>query len=173
MRSISLVTPDESMEIAALEFVQEFLEHDETTVDGCCKLETGRYSYRKWLSMLRQCACPVTDQTAASDSETYFALSEGGKLIGVATISPEITKEKQNSGSICLSVRPAERGKGYGKEILRQTIQIAQERGLKKATIDHKKNNLAAEKAIRQNGGIHEKTFKRGETEFEQYRIEL
>ena len=177
MRSAFLVTPDESMEIAALEFVQEFLEHFETTVYGCCSLETGRYSYCEWLSMLRQCACAATKQIGSFASETYFAMSEQGRILGVVTINPISAENSFLQSNICFSVRPTERRKGFGSEILRQAIRIARERGLQEAILLYKKNNRknneAVKRTILQSSGISERTFKHEETIYEQYRIDL
>ncbi|MGC0294453.1 GNAT family N-acetyltransferase, partial [Streptococcus pneumoniae] len=52
--------------------------------------------------------------------------------------------------------RPSERGKGYAKETLRQGLQVAKEKNIKKALVTCSVNNPASRAVILANGGIFE-----------------
>lgn len=58
---------------------------------------------------------------------------DGDQFIGGFQLWPELTDEVMvKYGSIGYSVRSTQQGKGYGKEILRQGLEIAADYGLKK-----------------------------------------
>ena len=60
------------------------------------------------------------------------------------------------AGHIGYSIRPSERGKGYAKETLRQGLQAAKEKNIKKALVTCSVNNPASRAVILANGGILE-----------------
>ena len=58
--------------------------------------------------------------------ETYYYLWDGGRLVGEFRIRHYLTEAlRQGAGHIGYSIRREERGKGYGTEGLRLTLQIA------------------------------------------------
>lgn len=61
-------------------------------------------------------------------------------------------------GHIGYSVRPSERRKGYGTEMLRQTVIKAKEIGLPKVMVTCAEDNLKSEGTILAGGGIYEKS---------------
>ncbi len=74
----------------------------------------------------------------------YWAV-DGDKFIGEFQLRTELTEEVMtNYGSIGYSVRTGEQGKGYGKEIIRQGLDIAGNYGLKKVLfIINEKNTVS------------------------------
>ena len=62
----------------------------------------------------------------------------------------------ENGGHIGYSVRPSERGKGYAKETLRQGLQTAKEKNIKKALVTCSTENPASRAVILANGGVYE-----------------
>ena len=60
------------------------------------------------------------------------------------------------AGHIGYSIRPSERGKGYAKETLRQGLQVAKEKNIKKALVTCRVNNPASRAVILANGGLIE-----------------
>ena len=59
-------------------------------------------------------------------------------------------------GHIGYSIRPSERGKGYAKEALRQGLQIAKEKNIKRALVTCSTENPASRAVILANGGVYE-----------------
>ena len=58
-----------------------------------------------------------------------------------------------HAGHIGYSIRPSERGKGYAKESLRQGLQIAKEKNIKRALVTCSTGNPASRAVILANGG--------------------
>ena len=54
---------------------------------------------------------------------------------------------------------PAERGKGYAKEMLRLNIMNAAKLGIDRMLVTCDEGNIASEKTILANGGVFEKTI--------------
>ena len=62
----------------------------------------------------------------------------------------------EKGGHIGYSIRPSERGKGYAKETLRQGLQIAKEKNIKRTLVTCSVNNPASRAVILANGGLLE-----------------
>lgn len=62
----------------------------------------------------------------------------------------------EEGGHIGYSIRPSERGKGYAKEALRQGLQVAKEKNIKKALVTCSVENPASRAVIVSNGGVFE-----------------
>ncbi len=61
-------------------------------------------------------------------------------------------------GHVGYSVRPSEQRKGYGAEMPRLMLLIAQEKGLTRVIVTCHDGNTASEKIIRKNGNVYEKS---------------
>ena len=59
----------------------------------------------------------------------------------------------EKGGHIGYSIRPSERGKGYAKEALRQGLQVAKEKNIKRALVTCSTENPASRAVILANGG--------------------
>ena len=68
-----------------------------------------------------------------------------------------LNKELLNfAGHIGYSIRPSERDKGYAKEALRQGLQVAKEKNIKRALVTCSTENPASRAVIVANGGVFE-----------------
>ncbi|MGN1190606.1 MAG: GNAT family N-acetyltransferase [Candidatus Ornithospirochaeta sp.] len=79
----------------------------------------------------------------------------------------------QFGGNIGYSVRPTERGKGYGKKMVELALPYLKALGLMKALITCNDTNEASRKIILYNGGVYENTIECSEGRIERYWIEL
>lgn len=96
---------------------------------------------------------------------------DDGKLIGIVILRHTLKGMLiYHAGNIGYLIRPDERKKGYGKILLKLTLEKAKEIGLKKVLVTCRTDNISSAKVIESNGGIYEndyydeslgKTFKR------------
>ncbi len=168
MEEIRLVKPtaDYADEIMALR--QEIMEIDgPDAFDGCSglgKCETAE----EWLTLLasreRQEDCPP----GGVPSNAYLAVrGTDERIVGIIDLRHHIDHPILGlwGGHIGYSVRPAERRKGYAKEMLRLNLENCRVRGLEKVMVTCSRGNIASEKTILANGGIFEREVEvEGET---------
>ena len=172
MDAVNLIPPDDSMEIAVLEFVQEFLERNETTVFGSVLLDTGLVSYREWLKALSLCD-KKNHIPSIRETCVFVAKNTEDVIVGIGCIRRKIQYDDYLRGDIEFSVRPSMRNKGAATEILRQLLNIAALQGRKSVMLLCSQGNEAARKTILKCGGKPPRIAPYEETEKETYVIEL
>ncbi len=151
---LELVKPTLEMQEMILEFVLEFTQYNEHTINGCCGL-TRYDEYSDWLNYIENVEKGlIADRISSS---TYVAADSETKLIiGIIDIRHYLNDEHFYSGHIGYSVRPNQRNKGYGSEILRMGLEKSKELNLDKLMLTCKKDNVASQKVIERNNGILE-----------------
>lgn len=88
---------------------------------------------------------------------SQWLFSEKGQAVGFLNLRLRLSNFLlEEGGHIGYSIRPSERGKGYAKETLRQGLQVAKEKNIKKALVTCSVNNPASRAVILANGGIFE-----------------
>lgn len=65
---------------------------------------------------------------------------------------------KKEGGHIGYSIRPTERGKGYGTKILRETLKKAKQMNIDKVLLTTEEENIGSQKVIKNCNGQLEKT---------------
>ena len=147
------------------QFRKEVFEHDPDDGNrfaGCMSIESAN-SAEEWIKMCQLRKSEATCKQAGVDvpSTTYFAVRKSdNKLVGVIDLRHHINHPILGTwGGHCgYTVRPAERGKGYAKEMLRLNLQNAKALGINKILVTCYPSNKASERVIRANGGVYEKT---------------
>jgi predicted acetyltransferase len=88
---------------------------------------------------------------------TELWLVDNGKYIGTIDIRHVLNKHlEEEGGNIGYSIRPSERLKGYGTEILRLGIIAARSMGVERLRVTCDDLNTGSAKIIEKNGGILE-----------------
>ncbi|OGJ49965.1 hypothetical protein A2483_01565 [Candidatus Peregrinibacteria bacterium RIFOXYC2_FULL_33_13] len=84
-----------------------------------------------------------------------FWLVKNTEFIGSTRIRLKLNdRYHKQGGNIGYDIRPSERKKGYGNNLLRLALKKAKKTGLKKALLTCQKDNIASQKIIERNGGI-------------------
>lgn len=90
----------------------------------------------------------------------HFWLINNDKYIGTSLLRYELDNDLVNiGGNISYEIRPTERRKGYGKKILKLTLDEARRAGLKKVLLTCDKDNIASRKIIEANEGVEDASF--------------
>jgi len=83
-----------------------------------------------------------------------YWLFSGTRIVGNSRLRLAlIPKLELDGGNISYNIRPSERRKGYGREILRLTLAEAQKQGLRRALLTAAPSNEASIRIILANGG--------------------
>ncbi len=86
--------------------------------------------------------------------QTLYWLYVDGKPMGIGKIRDYLTESlKLRGGHIGYGIRSEERGKGYGKILLKALLEMAKEKGIIKALLTCDFNNIGSRKVIEFNNG--------------------
>ncbi len=141
------------------EYRQEFIDAGDS-MDGCGALRRieDPYEYVTWCF---NCENEETMEVGRVPATQFLFIRESdNRLLGMLQIRHYFNDYlSKYGGHIGYSVRPSERRKGYGKEMLSQALPLCRELGLKSILITCFDTNIASEKTILSCGGIYESTF--------------
>jgi len=109
------------------------------------------------------------------DSVFFLLDEERDRLLGAVNIRHYLNDRLlRDGGHIGDGVRPSERRKGYGTELVRLALIECKKLGIDSVLMFCDKNNVASAKTIVRNGGVLEEEFINEDGEIEQkYRIDL
>lgn len=92
--------------------------------------------------------------------ENFYLCYSGEEMVGVCSLKLELTEYLlQYGGHVEYAVHPALQNRGYGTEILAQTLRIAREPGFHRLLCVCDEDNYASEKIILKNGDVLENTL--------------
>ena len=138
-----------------LEMVAEF-ERSQSPHDGGF-WDTENFSYEEWLNSNQDKEMGINLPENRVPSIQLVSFDDVGRALEFLNLRLRLNERLLNyAGNIGYSIRPSERGKGYAKETLRQGLQVAKEKNIKKALVTCSVNNPASRAVILANGGIFE-----------------
>lgn len=86
-------------------------------------------------------------------ASTYWLVCQE-RIIGTCDLRHRLTEKlRKFGGHIGYSVRPSERGKGYGTQMLALVLEKARALGIKQVLVTCGDNNIASVRVIEKNGG--------------------
>lgn len=138
-----------------LEMMAEF-EKGQSAHDGGF-WDTENFVYEEWLETNMQKEMGINLPENRVSSIQFVSFDDVGRALGFLNLRLRLNEGLLNyAGNIGYSIRPSERGKGYAKETLRQGLQVAKEKNIKKALVTCSVNNPASRAVILSNGGLIE-----------------
>ena len=140
---------------AVLDMMAEF-EQTQSAHDGGF-WDTENFVYEVWLESNQNQEMGINLPEGWVPAIQLVAFSGKGQALGFLNLRLRLNNFLlEKSGHIGYSIRPSERGKGYAKETLRQGLQVAKEKNIKKALVTCSVNNPASRAVILANGGLIE-----------------
>lgn len=158
MSEIVLKIPTAEYAEQIMAYRREFLENN-SEMDGTNGLRKCE-SAEEWFVKVKQMSSPETCPKQHAVSTQYLAVRESDdKLVGMIDLRHHIDHPVLSmfGGHIGYSVLPSERRKGYAKEMLRQCLEKARERGLTWVMISCNIHNPGSERTILANGGVFQR----------------
>ena len=150
--TIQLLAPSLALEDAYLACEAEFTTHGEDFLGT---------NATNWPAFVAQCAEEAQGivQDPARVPQTVLLLArvtpERTTLLGMAKLRHTLTPMLEDiGGHIGYSIRPSERGKGYGTLILALTLDCAREMGLSHVLLTCDTENVRSARVILRNGGV-------------------
>ena len=138
-----------------LEMMAEF-EQTQSAHDGGF-WDAENFVYEEWLKNNQDHEMGINLPEGWVPDIQLVAFSIDGQAVGFLNIRLRLNDYLlEEGGHIGYSIRPSERGKGYAKEALRQGLQVAKEKNIKKALVTCSTGNPASRAVIVSNGGVFE-----------------
>lgn len=155
---LTLVRPDKEHKSDALIFKQEFFDIGEKIINGSEMLDNTEI-YEDWLGSITANASVDTVNPEWVLTDTFFAVDEAGKIIGIIDFRHELKGFLVDFGHCGYSVRPSERRKGYATKMLALIIDVAKANNLTSLQLSVERSNVPSIKTIVKNGGVLERSF--------------
>ena len=140
---------------AVIDMMEEFEKYQSPHDGGFW--DTENFSYEDWLENNQNQEMGINLPEGWVPAIQLVAFSEKGQALGFLNLRLRLSDYLlEVGGHIGYSIRPSERGKGYAKEALRQGLQVAKEKNIKRALVTCSTENPASRAVILANGGVYE-----------------
>jgi predicted acetyltransferase len=147
-----LVEPSEQWEAAFLAFQREFADAGEVLGDPSRPPECD---FAEFLARVRDWARGIDLPEGYVPESSYWLVSEGEEILGQVNIRHRLTPALEDfGGHVGYQVRPSQRAKGYGTQMLALGLDKARQLGLTRVLITCDPENVASVRVIEKNGGI-------------------
>ena len=173
---MKLVFPNLKYKEKAIDFISEFYEYNsDINGSGALDLYLEEYTYEDWIEkVLIDIDVANTISTRVPALTYFYVREEDDKIVGMINLRLALNDFlRTEGGHIGYCIRPTERRKHYGAEMLRAALKVYDILGIKEILISCDKLNLASSGVIKSCGGellteFYSETFK---TEVQKYVI--
>ncbi len=150
---LTLIEPTEAMREEFLEFVEEMRTADKKeSIDGSGWDFDGDFTAH--VQRLRDYAQGINLPADWVPASAYWFV-RGKRILGVCDLRHQLTDAlREFGGHIGYSIRPSERNKGYGTELLKLAMGKARALGIDRVLITCAQTNIASHRVIQKNGGV-------------------
>jgi predicted acetyltransferase len=157
--NIHLQKPTLDHEAEIRMYVEEFLAAaDKRQIPGAGGVEDAS-SYSEWVLAKDKLEYRGNISEDGVLATQFIALDTEDRIIGFIQLRHRLNESLRNiGGHISYSIRPSERRKGYGSEMLRLCLGEAAKLNITSVLVTCDATNAGSEKVIRTNGGILENT---------------
>lgn len=175
MYTIKLIRPTAEYAGQIMQYRREFLENNPAECMGGCGNLRRCVNAEEWLKEINRLSAPALCPQGYALSDVYLAVREfDNRLVGIIDLRHSLDNSALSewAGHIGYSVRPADRRRGYGKEMLRLNLENCRRLGISRVLLCCDSDNIASERTILANGGVFERLTYANGKEIKRFWIE-
>lgn len=177
MDEVVLVEPSLEYKDDVMSFLEEVRVADEGMhwqYAGMSRLEKSN-TYEEWLQEKEDEEKGINLPDGYVPSSTYLCVRVAdNKVIGICNIRHELTEFLLNyGGHIGQSIRPSQRGKGYGTIQLLKALEKCSQMNINHVLLTCVENNIISAKTIKKCMGEYENTTEKKGTRYKRYWIDV
>ena len=159
---IKLIEPVVELKLEFIAMVEEYHKSKDGDIPGIggMDIENFEESVHKQLGYPKGIGLP----DGWVPCNIYWPICQG-RIIGTCELRHQLTEElKSYGGHIGYSVRPSQRGKGYGTGMLDLALEKVRALGIERALVTCDDDNIASARIIEKNGGkLQDKVMNEGQ----------
>src|SRR5690349_7768990 len=142
-RSLELSSPDARLQNSYRGLVSEFVPRGEKLIPFVLAFEHA--DFNAFLAKLADCSQGVGLPEGFVSHSTYWLVRGNTEVVGVSNIRHSLTPAlRREGGNIGYGIRPSERTRGFGTEILRLSLSLAGKLGLRNVLLTCGQLNTAS-----------------------------
>ena len=153
---MKLVFPNISYKEKAIDYINEFYEY-QSDINGSGALDRflNESTYEAWLEKVLSDIDIANVEMPKVPALTYFYVrEEDDKIVGMVNIRLALNDFlREEGGHIGYSIRPTERQKHYGTEMLKDALKVCETIGIREVLVSCDKSNIASAKVIQNSNG--------------------
>ena len=157
-----LVFPTIDYKDKATEYIKEFYEYD-SEINGTGALDRflQESTYEKWLEeCIRAMDIANMRENKVPDLTYFYVRESDDRIVGMINIRLALNDFlRKEGGHIGYSVRPTERRKGYGTDMLAEGLKVCERVGIREVLVSCDKVNVASAGVIKNCGGVLKDEF--------------
>lgn len=154
---MKLVFPCIEYKDKAIEYINEFYEF-KSEINGTGSLDhyLKESTYETWLENVKNSVDITNIPNTEVPKITYFYVrEEDNHIIGMVNIRLALNDYlRREGGHIGYSIRPTERRKNYGTQLLSEALKVCDKNGIKTVLVSCASQNIASSGVIKNCGGV-------------------
>lgn len=167
--NLKLIKLSKEYEVQLCEMLAEWRTDWETNGTNHSPWAIFKNDYRDFDYYLTHLEHKTAEGEKVPDSVFFLLDVDRNRLLGAVNIRHYLNEFLfREGGHIGDGIRPSERGKGYGTELLRLALLECKKLGINKVLMTCDKDNIASATCIRKNGGLLENEIVNSEGVLEQ-----
>lgn len=172
MEQLRLIKPTIKLKNEYLDMLEDWKKAGEKLVPWVLSFDPSNFP--AMLEKLEHMSLGIGLNENQVESSTYWLVNDENRVLGATNIRHRLNESLlKKGGHIGYGIRPSERRKGYATEILRLAMEIAREKGMKRALVTCDAENLGSARTILKNGGVLETEIIENGVSCQRYWIDL
>ncbi|MBD6619551.1 GNAT family N-acetyltransferase [Komarekiella sp. 'clone 1'] len=173
---LELINPTRDLYLEFIDMVAEYQKHGESRLFDQNNLTLIQENFSAYIQYLENNSKGISLKPGFVPATTFWLVKQSKVILGESQLRHWLIPTLEHRGGhIGYMIRPLQRSKGYGTQILAMTLEKARNMGLSRVLLTCKQDNLASACIIQKNQGklTSEEFLENSDTVISRYWIDL